>query len=302
MSKQYNCQACNELSEKNPEFLELGVTDAACTSLKNDTGFKPSNNHNDCTDLNHANDCLIGNMDEELKLHGVCDWKKFMRRLIPNMHQTLKAMICAVCGMWTNVHSLQAEVDRLKCLVSALFDGMAVTFKENDFIEGTGVDFDRPDAGAVDLSCMIKGNLARFHGSISVDMTNSHWKGLGLYNTSVGTHGLINMGNGGYTVAILKFKKNTFPQIKKIYSDQGQLSDDGCASIRVCGHDEGEKYPGQWGAVESGWSTVPAGYYYVRICMESLITWGRTGLPANEAKVTFDCLNMVELNEEKIVC
>ena len=50
--------------------------------------------------------------------------------------------------MWTNVHSLQAEVDRLKCLVSALFDGMAVIFKENDFIEGTGVDFDRPDAGA----------------------------------------------------------------------------------------------------------------------------------------------------------
>lgn len=101
-----NCSACNDLRENAADFLVNGVTNTACTSLKNDTGFNPSSNTNDCDDLNDANDCLVGNMADEIEAYDICDWKEFMKKFIPNVYNVIKAIICAVCGLWCNFHAL----------------------------------------------------------------------------------------------------------------------------------------------------------------------------------------------------
>ena len=101
-----NCAACDDLREEVPELIVNGFSNTMCTSLKNDTGLKSSSGHNDCTDLDKLNDCLVGNMETEIDRYDVCDWKDFTKNLINNLWTTLKAMICAICGLWTNVHNL----------------------------------------------------------------------------------------------------------------------------------------------------------------------------------------------------
>lgn len=101
-----NCEACEALKQEVPELVANGFDDTMCASLQNDTGLKPSVGHNDCTDLENLNDCLIGNMAEELEDYDTCDWKEFMRNFIPNLWTNLKAIGCAICGIWTNIHNL----------------------------------------------------------------------------------------------------------------------------------------------------------------------------------------------------
>ena len=301
----YKCSACEELRKSAPAVIRNGVSNSSCVSLKNNTGLNPSNNIKDCEDLENLNDCFVGNMATELPKYDDCNWKKFMKDFIPNVWNTFKAIICSICGLW--------------CNINFLLNGMRLTFTEEDFIAGSHVSLNRPDTqhDTVDLSCMIKGNLARFHGSVEILMNKTQgpgtptsitqWGQLGLSNTgnNAPLYGTlprkINTGGGGYTIAILKLKKSEYPEIKKIYSDNGLLVDSGCGVVRVCGYNEGEKYPGQWGAAESGWKTVPKGYYYVPITLTNLVTWGVTG-GDGKARVTFDCLNMVDFDSRKARC
>lgn len=99
---QQSCSACNDLREYAPEFVVNGVTDNVCQSLQANTGLNPNldTKHTDCEDLHDVNDCLVGNMDDEVEEFEVCDWKDFMHQFIPNLYETLKAMICAICGLW----------------------------------------------------------------------------------------------------------------------------------------------------------------------------------------------------------
>lgn len=115
MSENINCSACEEILEYAPDFAQNGVTDTVCNSMKNDTGINPqvSVTHTDCEDLNLANDCLVGRMDDELEAYDSCEWKKFMHKLLPNLYNLLKLMICAICGLWVNVHDLWDEIDQL---------------------------------------------------------------------------------------------------------------------------------------------------------------------------------------------
>ncbi len=102
---QQSCSACNDLREYAPEFVVNGVTDNVCESLQANTGLNPNleTKHKDCEDLHDVNDCLVGNMDDEVEEFEVCDWKDFMHQFIPNLYETLKAMICAICGLWKAV-------------------------------------------------------------------------------------------------------------------------------------------------------------------------------------------------------
>lgn len=101
-----NCAACEDLKQEVPELVANGFDETMCASLKNDTGLKASVGHNDCTDLDNMNDCLVGNMETEIERYDVCEWKLFMKDFINNLWTTLKGVICAICGLWTNVHSL----------------------------------------------------------------------------------------------------------------------------------------------------------------------------------------------------
>lgn len=119
MATNVDCSACTDLKEFAPDFVQNGVTKTVCNSLKNDTGLNPTLTtlHNDCDDLDTANDCLIGMMDKEIEAYDVCDWKEFAHKFIPNLHQLTKAEICAICGLWTNVHDLQEKADALCAMI-----------------------------------------------------------------------------------------------------------------------------------------------------------------------------------------
>lgn len=110
-----DCSACTDLKEFAPDFVQNGVTTTVCNSLKNDTGLNPTLTtlHNDCDDLDTANDCLIGMMDKEIEAYDVCDWKEFAHKFIPNLHQLTKAEICTICGLWTSVHDLEEKTAAL---------------------------------------------------------------------------------------------------------------------------------------------------------------------------------------------
>lgn len=114
-----NCDACTELRDYAPNFVSQGVTDTVATSLKNNTGLNPAltSLHDDCEDLNDVNDCLIGRLGQEVEKMDVCDWKDFMKSLMPNLYETLKAMIAAICGLWVKVTGLCRAVDALLNIV-----------------------------------------------------------------------------------------------------------------------------------------------------------------------------------------
>lgn len=101
-----NCKACDDLRTNAPNVLVNGVDATACNSLKNNTGFNPATSTDDCADLEDANDCLVGMMEEELDAYDVCDWKEYMAKFIPNVYTVLKGIICAICGLWKNVEKI----------------------------------------------------------------------------------------------------------------------------------------------------------------------------------------------------
>lgn len=110
MSAELNCSACEDIRESAPNFTVNGLGDDECTSLQNNTGLNPTSGHDDCTDLNNLNDCLIGNMANEVNSYNNCDWKQFAKDFISNLWTTLKAIICAICGLWTNVECLKTKM------------------------------------------------------------------------------------------------------------------------------------------------------------------------------------------------
>lgn len=106
MAKEVSCESCIDLQYNYPELVVNGFTDDMCASMGNDTGLKASVGHNDCTDLKNLNDCLIGNMATELDKFDVCDWKAFMEDYITNDATVNEAMICAICGIWRQIHAI----------------------------------------------------------------------------------------------------------------------------------------------------------------------------------------------------
>ena len=100
-----NCEACNELQEYAPDFIDYGVTDEIAASLSANTGLNPNLDvlHEDCEDLNDANDCLIGMLPNTVESYKVCDWQEFMLNFLGNLYNLLKAMIASICGLWTKL-------------------------------------------------------------------------------------------------------------------------------------------------------------------------------------------------------
>jgi len=97
-----NCSACSDLRTDAAEFVANGVTEEIADSLALNTGLNPNLSplHDNCTDLNNANDCLIGFLPKQLEAYDVCDWKDFMKKLLANQYEMLKAMIASECGLW----------------------------------------------------------------------------------------------------------------------------------------------------------------------------------------------------------
>lgn len=113
MREEY-CDACYELNDGAYEFVENGVTPKIDTRLRNDQGFSTDPDINtDCEALNLANDCLIGGMEDELENYDVCDIKTWLKKFAANLHSVGKAVISAICGLWTNVHNLWQQINNI---------------------------------------------------------------------------------------------------------------------------------------------------------------------------------------------
>ena len=107
------CNSCVDIQEIDPSLIVNGLGEDECTSLKNNTGLVASNGHDDCTDLDKLNDCLVGNLSAAIEPLEVCDWKGFTKHLLLNIWTVLKAFNCSMCGIWTNIINLWAEVEKL---------------------------------------------------------------------------------------------------------------------------------------------------------------------------------------------
>lgn len=102
----FNCSACEDLRETDPNLLINGIGENECASLQNNTGLSPSDDNDDFTDLSNMNDCLIGNMASEVDSFDNCAWKQFAKRIIPNIWTTFKGVICAIGGLWQRTDAL----------------------------------------------------------------------------------------------------------------------------------------------------------------------------------------------------
>lgn len=112
-----NCSACSELKQYAPDFAANGVTEAVCTSLHDNDGFNPDNDHENEEDLHNANDCLIGNLVDTVEAYEVCDWKDFMKKFGDNLYEVLKAIICSQGGIQGLADALCEQGDMMLNLI-----------------------------------------------------------------------------------------------------------------------------------------------------------------------------------------
>lgn len=332
-----DCKSCVTLKDKAPEFILNGVTDNVCTSLKNNTGFSTSNGNDNCTDLDLANDCLIGNMEPEVGAYEVCDWKGFMPNFIHNVWEFNKALNCSMCGLWTKVtealsiannalktantalttaNGFKDDIKKIFCYIDFLLNGTDVSGKldVSNFTPGTGVDFNRSDERAVMPGLRINGSTYTIMGSIRVNLSNTHWNRLGLTNTGSrvqwGTesseYNRINTPAGNYTICVIKIPKKDFPWIRSFSSSVGSFVDAGVGQVFVNAYDgdsDDNQMRGQWGVNESSDITVPKGQIWVRVSLVSLTTWGIEYNSADGyAQCTFRATGLVRTIADSIEC
>lgn len=146
-----------------------GIGTSECASLKNNTGLSPSSGNNDCTDLDNLNDCLIGNMESELDAYEVCEWKPFIRKFIPNIWTVLKGIICAICGLWSNIDRIWCWLNHMNTntggVLHAYQDDDPTKPAINGFRIANGVQA-RTGANAAPLNISVIGSTARITGSL----------------------------------------------------------------------------------------------------------------------------------------
>lgn len=171
----YDCSACEELRQTAPNFVVNGMSDTECASLANNTGLNASSGHDDCEDLNDMNDCLVKNMENEINAYNVCSWKDYMKALVNNLWTMFKGVICAICGIWTNIVNIWQAINKINCELNALNSGININIGESEtdgsyMVAGKGISFLTVSTGqshTTDLSVRNYGNFVRVNGSLA---------------------------------------------------------------------------------------------------------------------------------------
>lgn len=283
-----NCSACEDLRQNAPNLIVNGLGSTECTSLKNNTGLSPSSGHNDCTDLDDMNDCLIGNMEQEIKSYEVCDWKEFMKNFIPNVWTMFKGIICSICGMWT-------KIEQHECEIKYLYNGASFSFHETEssstsrLVPGKGCDFSirsSAEEHSTDIFITyIAGGLATMGGSVRTftesfkDANGETQSGNSMWNFTADNYSLP---KGGELMYELRIKKSEYPQISRFFNGHAfeTGADDQAFTANINYFNEGSYAYGQHGWCESdgsisedGYSKghlVPDGWLYVQLRMASV--------------------------------
>ena len=172
------CEACAELREDVPVLVTNGWQDSYCETMQDNEGLGIGND--DCTDLNTMNDCLVGSLADQAEVTEQCDWRGFMADLLPNIWTMFKAIICAICGIWTKMDALQEQVDSIdvqddktECIIEHMTQGMELSISESDtgesyIVAGKGVSFMEVGSGAAASDVTfeyVAGGLVAVNGS-----------------------------------------------------------------------------------------------------------------------------------------
>lgn len=228
-----SCTACNDLREYAPEFVVNGVTDTVMDHLSKDQGLSGASGHNNCEDLHDVNDCLIGNMVDELDAYDVCEWKDFMGAFIPNLYETIKAMVASACGQW--------------CAINYMYNGAKFDIGEDTdgdayVVAGKGVSFLNAGGGTFENNVYLRyiaggmmhqGGSYRFYNEDFTDpmacgnfdngtnyRKSSSRKGNSFWGTVVSDSGS-KTGEafplGGELISEIRIKRDAYPQLKNIF-------------------------------------------------------------------------------------
>lgn len=259
-----NCSACDDIRQLDPNFVVNGFGDDECASLENDTGLSAASGHDDFTDLNLMNDCLVGVPSVEVDKYDVCDWKAYIKKLVPNLWTMIKGIICAIGGLWTNVH-------KLECEVNFLYQGNDFTIGEDPtdgsyIVAGKGISFleahdGQPDQDDIKLE-YIAGGLMTGIGSLNWHRTNfTEPHGKTCYNFDNGStirQSNSRLGNSifadtgrpaswGELLYEVRIKKSQYPHIDKLYAGMGMEQAGGAYRVRVIIFEEGQYAYGNHG-------------------------------------------------------
>lgn len=319
---EYNCAACEEIRQKDPNLIVNGFGDTECNYLKNDTGIDGSSD--DCTDLGLLNDCLVGNMADEIDSYDVCDWKDYMKKFVPNVWTVFKAIICAICGIWTNIHKINCTLDYI--MQGARFSFGEYTDSGNSYIvAGKGVSFANVSSSGTSSDITITyvaGGIGYLSGSCLFYNSNfTDAKSVANYDnggvnptTSASRRGNSAwdesgyLGNGGELIFELRIKKSEYPQISRFWNGLGMPGAGGAYELMVVNRGEGTYAPGQ-----SGWCDtsngdpvgegsdrghlVPTGWMYIQVRAKYLHSFN-----AAPTQYTPVCLIPMRVNENGIDC
>lgn len=273
---QQSCSACNDLREYAPEFVVNGVTDNVCENLADNVGLSGAQNHTDCDDLHDVNDCLIGNMDDEVDGFEVCDWKDFMHQYIPNDYETNKALICALCGAWEKIECLTESINSLVTGRSFSFGSEYVRFP-------SGV------SAAGDPPFQFSGNAFCAYLTGGVNFTDS------FYNTWCTDEDVLP--TGGILMYEWRIPLCDSHGIQYVYNGNMQENDGGSgAHVHIYTYTAGHETRGDTdGAIGGqGSSVVPTGYEYVQMRLH--------GYQSMAHKMTFSGVVPVRMCPQNFSC
>ncbi|MGM0175682.1 hypothetical protein [Enterococcus sp. DIV0800] len=121
------CSSCEKLKKNNLDVVRKGVSDANGANLKNDKGFNGKST--DCSDLHDLNECFIGAKTEGIDGYDECNWKGYLVDFGSNVYEVFRAVIFAICGLWTNVHDLWNEIQKIYDLIDQIQQSITVNGK-----------------------------------------------------------------------------------------------------------------------------------------------------------------------------
>lgn len=323
-----NCEACSDLREYAPDFVLNGVTDDICLSLENDTGLNPTLDpvHTDCDDLHDINDCLVGNMEAEVDAYEVCDWKTYIKKIIPNIHQTFKSIICSICGIWKNIH-------RILCIIDFMLKDIHITVGESVTgdaycVAGKGVSFLIPHTGqphTADITMSSFGLILRLSGSYRFFTENFTDEGSvgnfdndDTYRVSQSRKGNSRWAeedaywNGGELICELRIKKTAYPTIRSLSSGFGQDGSGGLYHTLTYVFTESNYAYGQHGTCNKDTGVkddpsydnghlVPTGWVYIQLRCKGTFSGTQMGTSDGLQRSPLSILFM-RTNEQEIHC
>ena len=317
------CEACEEIREKVPNLVANGWDEAYCESMMEDEGLGIGND--DCTDLNTMNDCMVGSAGAEAEITDMCNWREYMMKFVSNLWTVLKAMICAICGIWENIH-------RLWCVVGYHSQGEALVIGEEDtgssyVVAGKGVSFmEVGTAGAASQVAFeyVAGGLVQVHGSLAFHSSNFTDDGACWSFDNQGvepTFGTSRIGNSiwqnttGTTVNLrsellyeIRISLEQYPKIKEIFNGIGGPTGAGAYQVNLIAFEAGKYIHGQHGLcdpasgdpIQSGddrGHLVPEGWIYVQARMTNI-----SYLAANGNKYSPRGFMGIRFENDEIIC